>query len=135
MQNLRSFYERLLRWERQKPQPLVHVWPFDLREAVKGAFSKAVKTASLRNSSCQLKEGSTNQSVGNQVEKHCIEKLHGVVEGFTISDCTGEEYPDKVLTQNITGITLPLEVKATSDWNDKDTNRRVRDTPVFLEYI
>ena len=100
MQNLRSFYERLLRWEGQKPQLLVHEWPFDLREAVKDAFGQAVKDTSLRNSVCQLKEGSTNQSVGNQVEKHCIEKLRGVVEGFTISDCTGEGYPDKVLTQN-----------------------------------
>ncbi|MDE3268679.1 MAG: hypothetical protein OYH77_00160 [Pseudomonadota bacterium] len=125
MQNLRSFYERLLRWERQKPQALVHEWPTDLREGVKNAFNKATKIASLCNSACHLKVGSTNQSVGNQVEKHCIERLRAVIEGFTISDCVGEGYPDKILAQNRTGLRLPLEVKATSCWDDKDTNRRV----------
>ena len=113
MQSLRRFYERLLRWEGQKPQLLVHEWPPDLREAVKDVFDKAVKTASLRSSACQLKEGSTNQSAGNQVEKYCIERLRGVIEGYTISDCIGEGYPDKILAQNGTNLRLPLELKAT----------------------
>ena len=124
-QNLRDFYHELLQWEGKKFRPLVHEWPPDLRETVRDAFATASKAASLHSSVCQLNEKSTNQSAGNQVEKHCIRKLSGVMEGFTIYDCTGRGYPDKTLDQKGTNLRITLEVKATSDWNENDTNRRV----------
>ena len=35
------------------------------------------------------------------------------------------EYPDKTLVQRAPAIRMPLELKATSDWNPRDSNRRV----------
>lgn len=125
MQNLYGFYQKLLQWEGQKYCQLVHEWPSDLRDAIIEAFTGAVSVSSVNDSVCWLADGSTNQSVGNQVEKHCMKKLRVVIDGFSISDCTGGGYPDKLLTQNGTGLRIPLEVKATSDWNDRDSNRRV----------
>ncbi len=37
----------------------------------------------------------------------------------------GAGYPDKTLENDSTGETYPLEFKATSDWNPRDSNRRV----------
>ena len=66
------------------------------------------------------------KSVGwNQVEKYIVQEFGEVISGFSISKCRGGGYPDQVLTQQTTGLRVPLEMKATANWDEKDANRRV----------
>ena len=125
MSNLKDYYKDLLHWEGEEPRQLVHQWPHDLRNAIEAAFVDAVSTAVLKDSDCPLKPNSTNQSIGNQVEKYTLGKLGRVISGFSICRCQGQGYPDKMLIHQTTGLRIPLEVKATSDWNESDSNRRV----------
>lgn len=125
MSNLKDYYKNLLLWEGEKPHQLVHQWCHDLRDAIEKAFVNAVSTAALKGSVCCLQPNSTNQSIGNQIEKYTLGKLGRVISGFSICPCQGQGYPDKMLIQQTTEFRIPLEVKATSDWNESDSNRRV----------
>lgn len=155
MANLKDFFRDLLNWEKQQtyeptgkiPQELggeaeviyedpdlksrqqflelIHQWPHELRDTIVSAFKKAVSDASVKGSICLLIPESTNQAIGNQVEKYIVQKLGEVISGFSISKCRGGGYPDQVLTQENTGLRMPLEMKATANWNDTDANRRV----------
>ena len=155
MANLKDFFRDLLNWEKQriyetideKPQEssskagliyedadlksgqpsleLIHQWPQELRDTIVSAFKNAVSDTSLKGSVCPLIPGSSNQSIGNQVEKYIVQKLGGVISGFSISKCHGSGYPDQVLVQQTTGVRMPLEMKATANWDEKDANRRV----------
>lgn len=155
MANLRDFFRDLLNWEEQQSdQPghqgslefheavapvfenaiseagqqeceLIHQWPQELRNAIVSAFEDAVSKASVKDSICPLKPGSSNQSIGNQVEKYIVPKLDSDLSGFSISKCSGSGYPDQTLIQQSTNLHIPLEMKATADWNEKDSNRRV----------
>ena len=109
----------------QQLPELIHQWPQELRDTIVSAFENAVSEASVKGSVCPLEPDSSNQSVGNQVEKYIVQKLGGVISGFSISKCRGGGYPDQVLIQQTTGLRVPLEMKATANWDEKDANRRV----------
>ena len=155
MANLKDFFRDLLNWEEQKNYEtmdgvlqelgdkaeaiyedadlkskqrsleLIHSWPQELRDTIVSAFKNAVSEASVKDSVCPLTPGSSNQSIGNQVEKYIVQKLGRVILGFSISKCRGGGYPDQVLIQQTTGLHIPLEMKATANWDEKDANRRV----------
>lgn len=144
MSTLRKYYQDLLNWEQlygkpveqlsdvlressegQQQRELVAQWPHTLRESIESAFVNAVSESAVKGSICPLRPGSTNQSIGNQVEKYTMEKLNTVISEFSIFLCEGKGYPDQTLTQIATGTRMPLEVKATSNWDGGDSNRRV----------
>ncbi len=125
MPNLEDYYRDLLIWEGQSARQLVHVWPVELQTAIESSFVAAVSTSSIKGSDCPIRPGSTNQSIGNQVESYSISKLAAVISGFSILPCSGAGYPDKTLVRLVPELRMPLEVKATSNWNPKDSNRRV----------
>ena len=125
MSNLRNYYQDLLNWEGQPQRELVEEWPHTLRESIESAFVNAVSKSAVKGSTCSLSPGSTNQSIGNQVEKYTMGKLSTAISEFSISLCRGAGYPDQMLTETTTNTHIPLEVKATSNWNDRDSNRRV----------
>lgn len=125
MSNLSDYYRDLLNWEGQEYQQLVYKWPADLREEIVYSFVNAVSDSLVKGAICPIKPNSSNQSIGNQVEKFAIEKLSYDINEFSIEHCSGSGYPDKVLIKNVSETRIPLEVKATSDWNDRDSNRRV----------
>ena len=125
MSDLKDFFRDLLNWEGQQYCQLIHQWPQELRDTIVFAFEDAVSEASVKGSICPLKPGSTNQSIGNQVEKYIVQELDSVISGFSIFKCSGGGYPDQILIQQTTKLKIPLEMKATAAWNDKDSNRRV----------
>ena len=125
MANLKDFFRDLLNWERQQFRELIHQWPQELRETVMLTFEEAVSETSVKGSVCPIEPNSTNQSVGNQVEKYIVPKLDSGLLGFSISKCHGSGYPDQILIQHTPKLHIPLEMKATSKWNEKDCNRRV----------
>ena len=125
MSNLREYYADLLRWEEQQYRQLIHAWPEDLRDAIVVTFVNAVSDSLIKGSVCSIRPDSTNQSIGNQVAKYTVVRLNTVILQFSILHCSGAGYPDKVLLRQDTSCRIPLELKATSEWNPKDANRRV----------
>ena len=125
MPNLNDYYTDLLNWEGVTPTPLVQTWPVRLRQVIEADIISAVNTSGVKGSNCPILPGSTNQSIGNQVENYTIPLLQKYTSSFTMGPCSGSGYPDKTLTCSSTRLKMPLEVKATSDWNPSDSNRRV----------
>ena len=144
MSTLRKYYQDLLSWEQlygepveqqsdvlressegQQQRDLVAEWPHTLRESIESALVNAVSESAVKGSTCPLRPGSTNQAIGNQVEKYTMGKLNRAISDFSISPCRGAGYPDQLLTQTATNRRIPLEVKATSIWDPSDSNRRV----------
>ncbi len=125
MPNLNDYYCDLLVWEGEQPRILVDRWPSGLPSLIEAEFIHAVAVGGLKGSACPILPGSTNQSIGNQVEKFAVLHLSPHMRPFAIGACSGAGYPDKVLIQHDTNLRMPLEVKATSDWNPNDSNRRV----------
>lgn len=155
MANLRDFFRDLRNWEEQQSdQPghqwsrelreavapvfentisetgqqeceLIHQWPQELRNAIVSAFENAVSESSVKGSICSIPPGTTNQSIGNKIEEYIVPILDSGLSGFSISKCSGPGYPDQTLIQQSTNLHIPLEMKATAKWNEKDTIRRV----------
>lgn len=155
MPNLRDFFRDLLNWEEQQSdQPghqgslelrdavapvfentiseadqqkreLIHQWPQELRNAIVSAFENAVSESSVKNSACPVSPGASKQKIGNEIEKYIVPKLDSSLSDFSISKCRGSGYPDQILIQDTPKLRMPLEMKATVDWNEKDTIRRV----------
>lgn len=125
MPTLKDFFEDLQNREGQQSRELIHSWSPELRDSIVSAFEKAVSDVDVKGSICPIKPRSTNQSAGNQVEKYIVPKLDSGLSGFSISKCRGSGYPDQILIQHTPRLQIPLEMKATSKWNEKDSNRRV----------
>lgn len=155
MANLRDFFRDLLNWEgQQSDQPghqwtqelrdavapvfentiseagqqeceLIYQWPQELRNAIVSAFENAISESSVKGSICPIPLGTTNQAIGNKVEEYIVPKLDSALSDFSISKCRGSGYPDQILIQRSTKLHMPLEMKATAGWNEKDSNRRV----------
>ncbi|MDF1659768.1 MAG: hypothetical protein P1U58_19300, partial [Verrucomicrobiales bacterium] len=125
MPNLLDYYNDLLSWEGEPPQILVDAWPQPLRTAIENNLVQAVAVAGLIGSICPIQPGSKNQSIGNQVEAFTVSALAPHLSNVQLMPCSGSGYPDKMLIERGTGLAIPLEMKATSDWNPRDSNRRV----------
>lgn len=122
---LEEYYKLLLKWENEAPQDLVCRWPKPLINLIASDFRAAVDEVLRTSREISVKPGSTNQSIGNQVEAHTVSSLAASLQAFSLAACSGAGYPDKKLVQKSTGLSMPFEVKATSDWNPRDSNRRV----------
>ena len=124
MKNFAEYYKDLLEWESIEFQELISNWTLDLIEQIKSDFGQAIKNSTLKTSLFPIREKSTNQSIGNQVEFYTVEKLNEKLQIFTIESCSGAGYPDRVLA-NGDFRQIALEMKATSEWKPNDSNRRV----------
>ena len=125
MKNLEEYYKELLRREKRPKQSLIDPWPKPLIKSIESDLQAAVAKCRIKGLPCPIRPKSTNQSIGNQVGAFTIEKLCTEMRHFIISPCEGAGYPDKILVEKASDLKMPLEVKATSGWNPKDTNRRV----------
>jgi len=124
MNDFAEYYKDLLEWEGVEFQELITNWESDLIEQVKNDFEQAIENSVLKKLFCPIRAKSTNQSIGNQVELYTIEKINEKLQAFIIENCSGAGYPDRVLAKN-DFRQIALEMKATSNWNPNDSNRRV----------
>lgn len=124
MKTFAEYYEDLLDWEGVKQRELITVWRENLITEIVQDFEQAVTNSKLKGSLCPIRENSTNQSVGNQVESYAIEELNKFLKVFAVENCSGAGYPDKILAKD-DFKQIALEMKATSNWNPSDSNRRV----------
>jgi hypothetical protein len=118
-----EFYNELQKREGHEPLPLVDAWPVSLIDEIAQELATAIGSQAIKGSTCPLREGSSNPSVGNQVEAFVMPKLMLGLKAFRLEKCKGAGYPDQVLSKE--GHKIAFEVKATGDWNPADSNRRV----------
>jgi len=100
-------------------------WPPALRSAIEIDLVNAASLSGLIGAFCAIHLGSSNQSVGNQVEAFTVGILSLHLLGYRLLPCSGAGYPDKMIIERGSNLAIPLEMKATSDWNPRDSNRRV----------
>ena len=124
MKTFADYYKDLLIWEEVKSQELISTWQPNLIAEIKADFTQSVSKALSKNLFCEFTPDSQNQSIGNQIEVYIIERLNQYLQVFTIENCSGSGYPDKFLAKG-DWKQIALEMKATSNWNDADSNRRV----------
>ena len=124
MKTFAEYYKDLLEWEDVKFQELISNWKLNLTKEICSDFEQAVRDSELKNSLCSIREKSKNQSIGNQLEVYAIEQLNEKLQIFLIENCSGAGYPDRILAKG-SFRQIALEMKATSDWNPNDSNRRV----------
>lgn len=122
MSNFAEYYKDLLEWEGVEFQELISEWQDELITEIQNDFQSAVSSSGLK--SLAFVPNKSNQSVGNQVEVVALEKLNEYLKTFQIENCSGAGYPDRVLAKG-DFKQIALEMKATGDWNPKDSNRRV----------
>lgn len=125
MATFADYYRDLLAWEEVAFVSLIEPWPTELVREVEEDFRLAVTFCGIKGASCPIRHGSSNQSIGNQVEEFTVSRLTPHSKKFRIIPCSGAGYPDKSLVQNGSGLKIAFEIKATSDWNPSDSNRRV----------
>jgi len=118
-----EFYIELQKREGLQPKILVDTWPGNLAEEIIADFLHGVNSQSIKGSLCPIRPGSSNQSIGNQVESFVVPKLIDGLAKFRLEKCSGAGYPDQQLRMG--DLLIPLELKATGDWNPNDSNRRV----------
>ncbi len=125
MATLADYYRDLLAWEEIPFVSLIERWPAELILEIEEDFRLAAASSGIKGVSCPIRSGSTNQSIGNQVEEFTVLRLTPHTTRFKILSCSGSGYPDKTLVQGSSGLKIAFEIKATSDWNPADSNRRV----------
>ena len=107
--------------------PLIGKW--------KASESKSISTLIISNfknfkgtAPKGFKAVKSNQALGNLMHKHFVEEFNKYAPAnVQITACRGAGYPDNFLsiTKSDKTKNYCLEFKATSDWNPKDSNRRV----------
>lgn len=124
MKTFAEYYIDLLKWEKEVPCELISGWDQGLIDEVKQDFGKAATQTKIKGSVFDVRKGSSNQSIGNQVETYTVAEMNEELTTFVIENCEGAGYPDRVLAKGDVR-NIALEMKATSKWNDKDSNRTV----------
>lgn len=125
MPTLSDYYKDLQVWENVARRTLIAEWPVALAASIESKVHDALGAAGVLGIRCPIRKLSTNQSLGNQVEDFVIPLIAARLSGFALRKCAGAGYPDRELIQEGSGLKIPLEVKATADWNPSDSSRRV----------
>jgi hypothetical protein len=125
MNTLGDYYKKLLLWEDQPFVPLVHAWDPNDVDLITAEFQIAIERSQLKSRLVPIVRDSSNQSIGNQVESFFIRLVGQHLTSHILEKCPGNGYPDRVLREGANGRQFPFEIKATSDWNPSDSNRRV----------
>ncbi|WP_043584029.1 hypothetical protein [Geminisphaera colitermitum] len=123
---LGDYYATLLEWEGNKPAVMIEAWPRELVAAIEADVAKAVAEGALIGFRYPLEQAdSTNQSMGNQIERGVLPRIAEKLQHFKMTKCPGAGYPDWLVTRLADGLRMPLEIKATTHWDANDSNRRV----------
>ena len=118
-----DYLDEVQRYAGLAPRPLICGWKPSVAQSVENAVGAAIQASTYIGWSMPNFSGS-NQSLGNQAAKAFISKIKGSFStGFKIETAPQAGYPDTIIT--IHGEKHFLEFKATSDWKEKDGNRRV----------
>jgi hypothetical protein len=122
---LSDYYRELQEREGNEVLDLVAAWDINVIEEIIGDFRTAILVSHITNQVVAIRPGSTNQSIGNQVADFFAVRFPSFLTTYDVQKCAGAGYPDKVLVHRQGRQSYPFELKATSGWDDSDSNRRV----------
>ena len=120
-----EYYTELQRREGLEPIELVGAWEQNTTNRISQDFRAGIAASRLVEQEIPLRERSSNQSIGNQVAEFFVPAINSHLQGYRIEPCPGGGYPDKILVEVASGRTFAFELKATSTWDESDSNRRV----------
>jgi len=120
-----EYYNELPRREGLEPTELVAEWAQVDTDAISAAFRNAFARSRIIENTIPIRQGSTNQSIGNQVADFFVPVINEHLQQYRIDACPGGGYPDKILVEIASRRTFQFELKATSTWDAGDSNRRV----------
>ena len=120
-----EYYIELQRREGLEPIELVGAWDQNTPDRISQSFRAGIAASRLLEQEIPLRERSSNQSIGNQVADFFVPAINAHLQGYRIDPCSGGGYPDKMLVEIASGRTFAFELKATSTWDENDSNRRV----------
>jgi hypothetical protein len=124
---LKYLQEEELGKKSQGHASLIAKWKDAEAKKIRALISSTTK--SLKGSSPKgFRSAKSNQAIGNLMHKHFVNEFNAHAPmGVKIVPCKGSGYPDNLLaiTKNNKTKNYCVEFKATSDWNPKDSNRRV----------
>jgi len=130
---LQDFYHELqFRNGIQNPAILVAKWPPLLRAHIEAEMRASMAVGAFFATAVphlhQQPTGKarTNQSKGNVLEKALCEALTNAAGDLSVHSLkSGRGYPDRRLHSAARNLSVCLEIKATTQWNAADGNRRV----------
>ena len=120
-----EYYIELQRREGLEPIELVGAWDQNTPDRISQSFRAGIGASRLLEQEIPLRERSSNQSIGNQVADFFVPAINAHLQGYRIDPCSGGGYPDQILVEIASGRTFAFELKATSTWDENDSNRRV----------
>lgn len=123
LDTLREYYQKLLVWEKVEACELVADWPQAAADSVESDIRRACEAVRITVGHIALRDGSENQAIGNQMADHFRALIAPALSEWELIACSGAGYPDLMLSKG--EIAVAVEVKATSEWNEKDSNRIV----------
>lgn len=122
--NFGEYYKDLLEYHGECPRDMIRDWRDSEIRAIRKAIENAVDNAEFIGTTMEGFEGKSNQARGNEAEKIFLKLVRPKLKApFRIEDAPGPGYPDKIFKNGKKGYCM--EFKATSKWDDTDTNRRV----------
>lgn len=125
MPTLHEYYEILLAREGEAAAELIAPWEQGAIALIEESFRHAFAAAGMANLEIPIRQGSSNQSIGNQLAIFFVTTINLYLRNFQLRPCAGQGYPDRILMPTGGGQGFPCELKATSGWNPNDSIRRV----------
>lgn len=125
---LEDYYREIqLRGGVGNPRALVGRWTAADSAHIEAELRQAIQAVGfLGKPLAKLRTKITNQAKGNAVADDLCKALKIDGSDVTIAKLTGGRgYPDRLLSSVVRKLKCCFEIKATSDWQDRDTNRRV----------
>ncbi|PYJ56793.1 MAG: hypothetical protein DME24_21130 [Verrucomicrobia bacterium] len=123
--DLEDYFQRLLNWEGQPATALVAAWEDKYVQEIKEVFRCAFERAAFGEKILEVEEDISNQAVGNRVAEFFTTGISPHLSAYRVEICSGPGYPDKKLIRREGGRVFVLELKATSEFDAKDSNRIV----------
>jgi len=123
--DLEDYFQRLLNWEGQPATALVAAWEDKFVQEIKENFRSAFERAAFRGKILKVEEDISNQAVGNRVAEFFTAAISPHLSAYRVEACSGPGYPDKKLIRREGERVFVLELKATSEFDAKDSNRIV----------
>jgi len=131
MSNFSDYYNDLAAWEQKEAVPLIHEWNQNDVQNIANDFADAFRSCPFATTFLAVPPGTTNQAIGNKMAEFFTSHINQNLRAFQVEKCSGSGYPDKQLREIGpdrlfgTGRLFVCEIKATSHFDPKDSNRIV----------
>jgi hypothetical protein len=125
MADFATYYRDLAQWEGTPSVDLIAPWNVADVESISNDFREAFRHKEFCQAPLLVAAGISNQSIGNKVADYFVRNITQRLCAFQVQDCGGPGYPDKMLLCRADRRLFAFELKATSEFDPKDSNRIV----------